>query len=126
MGLTRLTMAVSNVSNPSRFREVHFLIDSGAVYSLVPREVLSQLGIVPQRVHFFSMVDGTEIQREVGHAMFTFEGRAAPSPVIFGEPGDQPLLGATTLEAMEPGSRSVSTRVEANGLAAVKTNPALD
>jgi len=100
MGLTRLTMAVSNVSNPSRFREVHFLIDSGAVYSLVPREVLSQLGIVPQRVHFFSMVDGTEIQREVGHAMFTFEGRAAPSPVIFGEPGDQPLLGATTLEAM--------------------------
>ena len=100
MGLTRLTMTVSNVSDPSRCREVHFLIDSGAVYSLVPREVLSQLGIVPQRVQFFSMVDGTPIRREVGHAMFTFEGRVAPSPVIFGEPGDEPLLGATTLEAM--------------------------
>jgi clan AA aspartic protease len=100
MGLTRLTMTVSNVSDQSRSREVEFLIDSGAVYSLVPREVLSQLGIVPQRVQFFSMVDGTAVQREVGHAMFTFQGQSAPSPVIFGEPGDEPLLGATTLETM--------------------------
>jgi clan AA aspartic protease len=100
MGLTRLTLSVSNIADSNKSQEIQFLIDSGAVYSLVPREVLSELGILPQRVRHFSMVDGTDIQREVGFAMFTYEGMTAPAPVIFGEPGDEPLLGATTLEAM--------------------------
>ena len=100
MGLTRLTMKVSNVSDPGTASEVRFLIDSGAVYSLVPREILAKLGIVPQRVQLFSMVDATEIKREVGYALFTYEDKSAPAPVIFGEPGDEPLLGATTLENM--------------------------
>ena len=100
MGLTRLTLTVSNISNPGRSHEVQFLIDSGAVYSLVPRQTLSELGVLPERVRHFSMVDGTDIQREVGFALFTYEGMSAPAPVIFGEPGDEPLLGATTLEAM--------------------------
>ena len=100
MGLTRLTMTVSNLADPSRSREVRFLIDSGAMYSLVSREILSELGIVPQRVQFFSMFDGTEIKREVGSAMFTYKGTSGPASVIFGEPGDEPLLGATTLESM--------------------------
>ena len=100
MGLTRLTLAVSNLSDPSTFRDVEFLIDSGAMHSLVPRETLSELGIRPQRVQSFSMVDGTGIKREVGWAMFTYKGMTAPAPVIFGELGDEPLLGATTLESM--------------------------
>jgi clan AA aspartic protease len=100
MGLTRLAMNVSNVLDPANSREVRFLIDSGAVHSLVPRQILSELGIVPQHVQFFSMVDATEIKREVGYALFTYQGRSVPAPVIFGEPGDESLLGATTLESM--------------------------
>ena len=100
MGLTRLTVTVSNISDTSKSHEVRFLIDSGAVYSLVPREVLSELGIRPQHVRHFSMVDGTDITREVGFGLFTYEGSSAPAPVVFGEPGDEALLGATTLEAM--------------------------
>ncbi len=100
MGLTRLTMTVSNVSGPDKSCKVRFLVDSGAVHSLVPREILSELGIVPQHVQFFSLVDATEIKREVGYALFKYQDRSAPAPVIFGEPGDEPLLGATTLENM--------------------------
>jgi clan AA aspartic protease len=100
MGLTRLTMTVSSVTDPGKCCEVRFLVDSGAVHSLVPREILSELGIVPQRVQSFSMVDATEIKREVGYALYTYGDRSAPAPVIFGEPGDEPLLGATTLENM--------------------------
>ena len=100
MGLTNVTMTVSNSQDSTRSREIRFLVDSGAVYSLVPREVLLELGIRPTRVQSFSMVDATEIKREVGNAAFTFEGETDVSPVIFGEPGDEPLLGAVTLEAM--------------------------
>ena len=100
MGLTRLAMTVSNVSDPTNSREIRFMVDSGAIHSLVPRPILSELGILPQHVQFFSMVDATEIKREVGYALFTYQGRSAPAPVIFGEPGDEPLLGATTLESM--------------------------
>lgn len=47
MGLTFVDIAVSNPAEPARLREVKFLVDSGAVYSLVPREILSEIGIVP-------------------------------------------------------------------------------
>lgn len=46
------------------------------------------------------MVDGTPIRRELGNAYFTYQGVVGASTVIFGEPGDEPLLGVTTLEEM--------------------------
>jgi hypothetical protein len=43
MGLTRLAMSVSNVSDPANSREIRFMVDSGAIHSLVPRQVLSRI-----------------------------------------------------------------------------------
>ena len=42
----------------------------------------------------------TAITRKVGDAYFEFQGEGGAAPVIFGEPGDEPLLGATTLESI--------------------------
>jgi hypothetical protein len=36
----------------------------------------------------------------VGDAYFEYRGDGGAAPVIFGEDGDQPLLGATTLESL--------------------------
>ena len=100
MGLTDITMTVSNPADPTRSREVTFLVDSGAISAVVPREILLELGMTPQRVESFSLADCTRIQREVGNAMFTNRGKVAAAPVIFGEPGDATLLGTLTLEAL--------------------------
>src|SRR5262249_11389323 len=100
MGLTDITMTVSNPVDPSRSRELTFLIDSGAVYPVVPRDLLHQLVLPPQRTESFSLADCTHIEREVGYALFTYQGKVAPSPVIFGEPGDALLLGVIALEAL--------------------------
>ncbi len=100
MGLTFVNMTVSNPTDPARLREVEFLVDSGAVHSLAPREILSEIGIVPTGKQTFFMVDGTRIRREMGNAYFTYQGVVGASAVIFGEPGDEPLLGVTTLEVM--------------------------
>ncbi len=48
----------------------------------------------------FALADGHTITRRVGDAYFEFQGEGGAAPVIFGEKGDEPLLGATTLESL--------------------------
>ncbi len=100
MGLTNQKLIVKESHRSRRKRAVNFLIDSGAVYSLVPAATLRQLGIRPHRKLDFSLADGTTITREVGDAYFELRGEGGAAPVIFGEKGDEPLLGATALESI--------------------------
>ena len=100
MGLTNQRLVVKESRRARRKATVNFLIDSGAVYSLVPASTLKQLGIRPYRKVDFSLADGTTITRQVGDAYFEFQGQGGAAPVIFGEKGDEPLLGATTLESI--------------------------
>ena len=100
MGFTDIPMRVSNPAAPSRFRELQLLVDSGAIYSIVPGSILSDLGLVPDQVESFRLADLTEIQRQVGEAAFSYQGRTRVSPVVFGEEGDATLLGVMTLESL--------------------------
>jgi predicted aspartyl protease len=74
------------------------LVDSGAVYSVVDVATLERLGISPTGTRTFILADGSEITRRTGAALFRVHGREGASTVIFGEPGDAPLLGVVTLE----------------------------
>jgi clan AA aspartic protease len=98
MGLTYVAVKVANPADPSRSLEEKFMVDSGAVYSLVPRRELDQIGILPHSKRTFILANGERVDREVGTAIFEYQGRRGDSLVIFGEEGDSPLLGATTLE----------------------------
>jgi clan AA aspartic protease len=100
MGLTVLTIEVANPAAPARREAVEFLVDSGAVYSFVPREVLERLGIEPHGRERFRLADGSVIERERGDAVFVYGARRGAAPVIFGDPGDATLLGAVTLESL--------------------------
>jgi clan AA aspartic protease len=100
VGLTAQVLTVRPSRNSRRKAEVRFLVDSGAVYSLVPAAILRKLGLRPYREVSFSLADGTIISRKVGDAYFEINGNRGPAPVIFGEEGDEPLLGATTLESL--------------------------
>jgi len=98
MGLTFVSVKVANPAEPSRSLEESFMVDSGAVYSLVPRHKLDQIGVAPHSKRTFILANGEKVEREVGTAIFEYQGRRGDSLVIFGEEGDSPLLGATTLE----------------------------
>src|SRR5207244_5590786 len=98
MGLTNQKLVVKETHRARRKAAVNFLIDSGAVYSLVPALTLKRLGIRPYRKVDFSLADGTTITRQVGDAYFELQGGGGAAPVIFGEEGDEPLLRATRLE----------------------------
>jgi len=100
MGLTVLTLDVANPAAPDRREPVEFLVDSGAVYSFVPRAVLERLGIEAHSRQRFRLADGSTIERDRGDALFFYRGQRGASPVIFGEVGDATLLGAVSLEAL--------------------------
>lgn len=100
MGLTVLELEVGNPSNPEITEKVEFLIDSGAIYSVVPKAILEKLGIKPLSEEEFRLANGTKISRKKGIALFRFRERVGGSDVIFGEEGDSLLLGAFTLESL--------------------------
>ena len=100
MGLTDVRVTVSNPRDRTRARELTFLVDSGAIYSVVPREVLSEIGVIPDGVESFSLADLTQVVREVGEAAFGYHNKTRVSPVMFGEEGDATLLGVMTLESL--------------------------
>jgi clan AA aspartic protease len=100
MGLTVLEIHVANPANPLVTEPIEFLIDSGAIYSVVPSDVLNRLGIQPLVEQEFRLADGTKITRRKGVALFKLGDRIGGADVIFGEEGDSVLLGAFTLEAL--------------------------
>lgn len=79
---------------------VRFLVDSGAVYTLVPHDVWKALDLVPKRTVTFSLADGTPINLTVSECHITLPQGDGHTPVILGEPGDEALLGTVTLEEL--------------------------
>jgi predicted aspartyl protease len=100
MGLVHLTLRIANPARPRTMRAVEFLIDSGAVYSVVPSETLRKLGVKAHSKQVFTLADGSHITRKKGDLLFKLNGSQGAAPVIFGERGDSTLLGAVTLEAL--------------------------
>ncbi len=100
MGIAVLDIEVGNPASPEVTESLEFLVDSGAVYSVVPAAVLERLGIKPLTEQTFRLADGTKIVRKKGGAVFKYRDRIGVADVVFGEPGDSKLLGAFTLEAL--------------------------
>ena len=100
MGLTVLEVEVGNPSTPEVTETIELLIDSGAIYSVIPTPVLKRLGIAPISQQEFRLADGTRIARNKGIALFKYGDRIGGADVVFGEEGDYALLGAFTLEAL--------------------------
>jgi predicted aspartyl protease len=98
MGITYVDAEVSNEAGISK--TVRFLVDSGAIYSVLPEDVWRSLGLQPTRSLDFVLADGAVIQRNVSHCFVEFTNIRAPSPVLLGEGEDVALLGSVTLLSM--------------------------
>lgn len=79
---------------------VRFLVDTGATYTLLPYPDWQMLGLVPKRSVTFTLADGTQIARQVSECHISLPQGEGHTPVILGEPGDEPLLGVVTLEIL--------------------------
>ena len=101
MGIFRTTVEVAHLAVPAERRHLTgVMVDAGSEYNWIPRSLLEDLSIGPQRVDRFQTADGRILEREVGFAMLYAAGRSAPSIVVFAQPGDLVLLGAHGLEGL--------------------------
>lgn len=101
MGIFRTTLEVANLAVPDQRRHLdRVMVDTGSEYNWIPRPLLEDLSIRPQRIDRFQTADGRLLEREIGFAILYAGGRSAPSIVVFAEPGDLVLLGAHGLEGL--------------------------
>lgn len=98
MGLTSIEGEVRGT--PSKGVRVCFLLDSGASYTLLPETVWKALKLKPKRTMTFSLADGTTIDRDISECLIKLPQGEGHTPVILGMTGDEPLLGAVTLEIL--------------------------
>ncbi|MXY47333.1 MAG: clan AA aspartic protease [Chloroflexi bacterium] len=99
MGFIHVPVTVRNPADDSKEIEVNFLVDTGALDSLVPRDQLEAIGITPKGQREYVMADGSEATFDVATADMEIMGELVASRIVFGEPGTQPLLGAIDLQA---------------------------
>ena len=101
MGILRTTIAIESHTRRGTLVELtDTRVDTGREYTWVPRRVLEQLGIGPERIEHFVTADGRVLAREVGFAIVHAGGARTSDDVVFAEEGDMTLLGAHTIEGM--------------------------
>lgn len=100
MGVTFIKATIKQLKNEKKSAEVKFLVDTGAQYTLVPRNVVVKLGLKPTKTQEFILADGKVVKRKLGEAYVQINGEKQPTTVILGEKGDSALLGTITLEQM--------------------------
>src|SRR5438046_6856921 len=70
MGLTSLKVRLSNPRDRRRAVEEELLVDSGAIFAVVPAPVLRRIGVRTHGKESFSLADGSRVSRSVGTAFF--------------------------------------------------------
>ncbi len=96
MGLVYVDIVVKH---GDKRRDVRALVDSGATYTVLKRDVWEYLGLKPMGEMEFVLADGTTIRRGISEALVELPGYGERhTPVVLGESEDENLLGVVTLE----------------------------
>ena len=98
MGLTRVTVRVSDLAATGEPFEDEFLVDTGATHCMAPGDRLTEAGIKRRGTRRYELGNGEPVDYEYGFAVVAFEGAETVTPVAFGPPGVEPVLGVVALE----------------------------
>ena len=98
MGVTHVDVTVRNPADPARGWQGRFLVDTGAIDSLVPRSRLEAIGIRPEGQRVYELADGSEVRLDIAGARLEFMGELTAG--IFGDADAEPLLGVTALASV--------------------------
>lgn len=97
MGTFSVLLQVGGLES-GQFVEVEALVDTGASHTLLPRDLLTQIGTQAIESVSFEPTDERVVEYEVGEARIRLDGRERSTLVVFGPEGATPLLGSTTLQ----------------------------
>ena len=97
MGFVRVRVRIWNIENPGVVREVELLADTGAIYTVLPRSLLVDMGVKSIGRRRFKLANNQIVERDVGILGVEIQGVRTHTVVVFGDE-DVYLLGITTLE----------------------------
>lgn len=100
MGFVRVKANISNVEEPEKVKEIELIVDTGAIYTVISKQILYELGIKTIGKRKFRLANGDIIERNVGICKVQIEELFTHSIVVFGEEDDFQILGVTTLEEL--------------------------
>jgi hypothetical protein len=73
------------------------LVDTGSELTWLPAAILRGIGVEPGCRQIFALACGQAVERQTGYVILRSRGHETAGEVVFGEPGDPPLLGARAL-----------------------------
>ena len=110
MATFSVTLQVGDLAG-RQFVDIQALVDTGASDTMLPQDVLRQLGIESIDRFTYSLADETVVEYDVGEARIRIDGRERTSQIVFGPEGAMPLLGATTLQIFHLGVDPLADRL---------------
>jgi len=78
-----------------RFEEIQALVDTGATWTWVPRDILEGLGHQPTLKRQLRTADNRIIERDAALVLIRLGDETLPNICIFGDVGSELLLGVT-------------------------------
>jgi clan AA aspartic protease len=80
---------------------VRFLADTGATYTVIPRDIADRLGLAASpRPMNVTLADGSSRPMHFGTVLMKLDTREAGVTVLIAPEGAEPLLGVEALEAL--------------------------
>ena len=79
---------------------VNGMVDTGAMFTVIPAPVLERLGVQPFRTMPVRFANGQVQEWHMGQLDAELDGQRVPILCLFGSPDAPPLIGAHTLEAL--------------------------
>ena len=99
MGLTYVTVAVSNLSKDTAPYRAEFLVDTGALHCMAAGDELAKAGVRVEGKAVYELANGEPVEYEHGFTRISFLGDETVAKIMFGPPGVEPLLGVVALES---------------------------
>lgn len=84
--------------NETQDRMLSGVVDTGASYTVIPAQILDELGIEREETLVFSFADGSRRELPIALAEMELQGRRGAVYVVFGPDSRKVLLGAMALE----------------------------
>ena len=118
MGETFVDVLVRNPAQPDGTWESPFLVDTGSIDCLAPRDRLEAIGLMPRGQRTYSLADGSQITMPITVAELELVEEIIGVTIVMGPEGTEPLLGLTAMEsaglAVDPSSQELFKRPSIN------------
>ncbi|MEM3566881.1 MAG: retroviral-like aspartic protease family protein [Candidatus Bathyarchaeia archaeon] len=100
MGDVRVRGTVANPSDRNLRVELEFIVDTGAIYTVIPKSVADRLKLKETGRRRFKMANGDVVEYPVSEAYIIINGEGVTSVVAIADEKTPIVLGVTTLELL--------------------------